>query len=361
MSLLTNVLKLWRTGQYLLPADSGFMPKHLFANGEPGFAKLDFSGFAGMYQDRARTVPYTAAEQLLGSFTGLNGVTATAPADANRGVVSARVNLLNDVATLATQSVTVAAGNYVLSFTGAGSVTLSGAATGVKGAGDNAITCTDGSLTLTVSGAVNNGFFRKASDSHLPFQWVNSPSDYDTAGFPHYILFNGTNTAYVTPSIDFTGTDKMTVWAGVTKLSDTGLQMITELSTNAGTTSGSFWFLGGDNTTGAPGWGGRSGGTTRPLMHGVDSAAPINSVLVLASDISGAVSSLRSNGALKATATSTHGTGSFASAPLFIGARAGTSLYFNGRLYSLIVRGAQSSKSQIEATELYIKQKMRLP
>ena len=31
MSLLTNVLKLWRTGQYLLPADSGFSPKHLLA------------------------------------------------------------------------------------------------------------------------------------------------------------------------------------------------------------------------------------------------------------------------------------------------------------------------------------------
>ena len=101
MSLLTNVLKLWRTGQYLLPADSGFMVKHLFANGEPGFAKLDFSGFAGMYQDRARTVPYTAVEQPLGSFTGLNGVTATAPADVNRGVVSARVNLLLTTETLA--------------------------------------------------------------------------------------------------------------------------------------------------------------------------------------------------------------------------------------------------------------------
>jgi len=36
-------------------------------------------------------------------------------------------------------------------------------------------------------------------------------------------------------------------------------------------------------------------------------------------------------------------------------------MFVNGRLYSLIVRGAQTPLSQIEATELYIKQKMRMP
>jgi len=202
-----------------------------------------------------------------------------------------------------------------------------------------------------------------ADQASLPYQRVNTATDYDAdpAKFPAYLRFDGVNDALQTGNIDFTSTDKMTVWAGVTKLSDAGLQMMAELSMNAGSTSGSFWLLGGDNNTGAPGWGGLSGGTTRPLLRGVDSAAPINSVLTLASDISGSVSSLRSNGALKATATSTHGTGSFASAPLYIGSRAGTTNFFNGRLYSLIVRGAQSSLSQIEATELHIKQKMRLP
>lgn len=55
------------------------------------------------------------------------------------------------------------------------------------------------------------------------------------------------------------------------------------------------------------------------------------------------------------------GGGNFGSYPLYIGARAGTDLYFNGRLYGLAARGAQSTLSQIEATELYTKQKMRLP
>lgn len=325
----------------------------LFSNSEQGIAKLDFSDFSGMYQDRARTIPFTAVGQLLGSFTGSNGVAATAPADVNRGVVSARVNLLTDVATLATQSVTVAAGNYVLSFTGAGSVTLSGAATGVKGAGDNAITCTSGSLTLTVSGAVNNGFLRTASNIHLPFQWVNSSSDYDTAGFPHYLEFNGTNTNYVTPSIDFSGTDKITVWAGVTKLSDaTG--MIVELG--SAPASSAFLLYGKPN-----GYDFFSRGSLTSGVTAINNPAPVTNSIACIGDISGDIAAIRINSTYETVGNADQGSGNYRSDILYIGARAGTSLFFNGRLYSLIARGAQSSQSQIEATELYIKQMMRLP
>jgi hypothetical protein len=45
--------------------------------------------------------------------------------------------------------------------------------------------------------------------------------------------------------------------------------------------------------------------------------------------------------------------------PLFIGARAGTSLWFNGRLYSLVVRGAQSTTPQVEQTEIWINNKTK--
>jgi len=49
----------------------------------------------------------------------------------------------------------------------------------------------------------------------------------------------------------------------------------------------------------------------------------------------------------------------FANAPLFIGARAGTSLWFNGRIYSLIGRGAQSTTDQITQTETWVNNKTR--
>lgn len=335
----------------------------LYANGELGIAKLDFSDFTGMYQDRARTIPYTAVEQPLGSFTGLNGVTATAHADVNRGKVSARVNLLNDVATLATQSVTVAAGNYVLSFSGAGSVTLSGAATGVKGAGDNAITCTAGILTLTVSGAVNDGFLRTASNLHLPFQWVNSPSDYDTGGFPHRLVFNGTNTSYVTPSIDFSGTDKMTVWAGWGTLGAVDQMRIVELGADASSLKG-FAVVGAIVTSARVR--GELFGTSRGVVDSPAYPYPANTVASVQYDIGASALldeiKIRANGAVVNSPTlDSAGTGTFQSAAINIGARNGVGNFFNGNLYSLIVRGAQSSLSQIEAVENLIRKTMRLP
>jgi hypothetical protein len=70
---------------------------------------------------------------------------------------------------------------------------------------------------------------------------------------------------------------------------------------------------------------------------------------------------LRRNGVVAGSSGQNQGGGNYGNYPLYIGARAGTSLFFNGRLYSLIVRGAQSNLSQIEAAERYIKQKMRMP
>jgi hypothetical protein len=53
-----------------------------------------------------------------------------------------------------------------------------------------------------------------------PYQRVNTATDYDTAGFPHYLRFDGVDDFLQTSSINFTSTDKMTVFAGVRKLSD---------------------------------------------------------------------------------------------------------------------------------------------
>ena len=75
--------------------------------------------------------------------------------------VGGRRNLLLNTDTLATQSVTVTAVEHVLSFTGTGTITLSGVSTAgpLVGTGaDNRVsltfTPTAGSLTLTVSGSV---------------------------------------------------------------------------------------------------------------------------------------------------------------------------------------------------------------
>jgi hypothetical protein len=199
---------------------------------------------------------------------------------------------------------------------------------------------------------------RLSIDANLPYQWVNTATTYDAdpTKFPAFLRFDGVDDALATGSIDFTSTDKMTVWAGVTKLSDAAFADIV----NTGIISAVPGFYLGNSTGGqnfvSRGRGSVLGAATTASGY----TAPNTSILTGIFDISGSKSNLRVNGALT-TNSSSLGTVNFSNSPMYIGADNGTSSYFNGRLYSLIVRGAQSSQSQIEATELYFKQKMRLP
>jgi len=203
---------------------------------------------------------------------------------------------------------------------------------------------------------------RLATDAHLPYQWVNTATDYDAdpAKFPAYLRFDGVDDALQTGNIDFTGTDKMTVWAGVTKLSDAATSMLMESSVNTGSNPGSFYIT-APETPGTSDFSFKSRGSLSPTpVNLYGNAAPISRVITGIGDIGGDVVTIRAGGT-STTGALDQGTGNYGNYPLYIGARAGNALFFNGRLYSLIVRGAQSSLSQIEAAERYIKQKMRMP
>ncbi len=200
-----------------------------------------------------------------------------------------------------------------------------------------------------------------ATDAHLPYQRVNTATDYDAdpAKFPGYLLFDGVDDALATGNIDFTGTDKMTVWAGVTKLADSPLGILAEFGENSGNGHAGF-YVAAPSTSGFVEFKSRGSLGAVPIVGGLASA-PANAVITGFGQVTPSANTLRVNGGQTPTNTADQGVGSYGSRILNIGSRAGTSLYFNGRLYGLIVRGAQSSLSQIEATELYIRRRMMLP
>ena len=191
-----------------------------------------------------------------------------------------------------------------------------------------------------------------------PYQRVNTATDYDTVGFPPYLSFNGSNSAMLTNSIDFSATDKMTVFAGVRKLSDAATKIVAELSANLNTNNGAF-FVGAPFSAGANYGINTKGTATAPTATTNIFAAPITNVLTGLGNISGDQAILRVNGTQAAISTADQGTGNYGNYPLYIGARAGTSLWFNGHLYNLIVRGAQSTDQQIIDAERYINEKTR--
>lgn len=150
------------------------------------------------------------------------------------------------------------------------------------------------------------------------------------------------------------GTDKVTLFSGVTKLSDAALGMMTELTT--GGVAGSFYVL-APNGAASPAYQWRSSGT---ILVNVDSpatyAAPITNVLTGIGNISGDVATIRLNGTQAATSSADQGTGTYASALLYVGRRAGTSLQFNGRLFQLVIRGAATDSVTVGNAERWVGQ-----
>lgn len=295
------------------------------------------------------------------SVRELPGNHAFQSTSAARPVLSARVNLLTNTETLATQSVTTNATTQRLSFTGTGSITLSGTATGTYSAGTHSITTTVGTLTLTVSGTVTKADLRASNDGvGLPvYQRVNTSTDYDTAGFPLYIKPNGSSQFMVTNAIDFSATDKMTVVSGVRKLSDAGDGQLIEFSSSTGSNNGVFRIT-APSAAATPGYYWLSKGSIAAAVNITSGySAPITNVLSGVGDISGDQAILRVNGTQAASSTADQGTGNYGTYPLYLFARGGTTLWYGGRMYGMIVRGAQSSAAQISAAETWMNNKTK--
>ncbi len=180
------------------------------------------------------------------------------------------------------------------------------------------------------------------------------------AGGCYYLSFDGVDDCMQTGNIDFTGTDKMTVWAGVSADTSKGQSIVTEFGSsnaNPGTFSivqekqNSSFFARSTVSTARK-------GSYQPLTMPAVLSGQVDFSAAAADEVV-----FRGNGAPLAININPteENNGTFTNSVLYIGARAGTKDYLKGSLYPLIVRGAQSSLSQIEVTEAYIKQKMRLP
>ncbi|MEN6644286.1 MAG: hypothetical protein ABFE08_17745 [Armatimonadia bacterium] len=305
------------------------------------------------------------------SVRELPGNHAFQTTDINRPVLSARVNRFVNTATLATQNVTTVAANYTLRFEGTGSIALSGTASGTYSAGSHTVTCTAGTLTATVTGTVTNADIRVANDGvGLPvYQAVTSGTEgsgsggpgtitYDTTGFPLYLRYNGTNSTMQTAAIDFTSTDKMSVFAGVRKLSDAAAMHFVERSASTFSNNGAFTLNNFNPQSGAVSslYSFISKGTIYPITAPRASGyvAPITNVVTALGDIPADSAILRVNGSQVASDNGDQGTENYGNHPLYLGARAGSSGWFNGRDYGLIVLGRTATATEIASTEAWL-------
>jgi hypothetical protein len=256
-----------------------------------------------------------------------------------------RVNELLGSATLATQSVTVTAAQRTLSFTGTGTVTLSGVSTagplvgtGVSDRVSLTFTPTAGTLTLTVSGSVTAAQLQlgAAFDSLQTVSAngydITEPGQADCWGLFH----DGTGDSMATAAtLDLSGSDKVGVFMGMQKGVVATTRCALELSATANTNNGAFNFFAPQSSPwanySALSRGDASISGTQLATSTSDFPAGSYDVIAALHDIAGDITTLRVDGAVSGTpATGDKGAGNFGNYTLYKGARAGSSLFFSG-------------------------------
>ena len=205
--------------------------------------------------------------------------------------------------------------------------------------------------------------FREGNDGiGLPeYQRVVDATTYDTVGFPLYLKFDGVDDFLQTAAVDFSGTDKIFLASTLRKLSDASTGIVAELTTNSSNFAGTF-MLAAPSANGVNKFRFSSKGTVQADAATTASiySAPYGAIVACSGDIGGAKASLRVNGAVAATSSAAQGTGNFTSAVLYIGRRGDATTAFNGRLYSLLIRGAATLDALIAKIERYLNQKARI-
>ena len=173
----------------------------------------------------------------------------------------------------------------------------------------DAVSVSDLSSIKDLSGRNNHALQANATSRAT---LITDPSGYKS------LKFDGIDDGYVTQSIDFTGTDKVTVIAAVRKLSDVP-QIPVELSANANSYNGAFYLLSGTVSSGT-GYMSMGRGTnvanTAQAAVSFTYPAPDVAVLSVKHDISGDLSSMRRNGVVGIDGIGDKGTGNFGNYPL---------------------------------------------
>ena len=201
-------------------------------------------------------------------------------------------------------------------------------------------------LMLDKSGRNNHAF--ATSSATRPILQRNT-----TTG-AYYLEFDGADDFLQTNSIDFTTTDKVSLFTGVRIPYGTygeSFQVVVELGVNTASNNGTFVLTTPHRVFGDFQYSSR--GTTRSdnIFSGITTE---QRVITAKSAISSNLNSIRVNGGAYKNTAASQGTGNYGNYPLYIGRRGGTTLPFNGHLYSLIGIGRLTTDSETITLEKYI-------
>jgi hypothetical protein len=382
----------------ILQLTYGQLVKQLFANGEQGFF-YDPNDLSTMFQDAAGTIPVTAVGQPVGllldkskglvfggelnsntfntNLAGWGVGTASSVILENGeakvtlgGAINSSANnwfkldgvyALGKRYTVSFDATHVSGGDLQAGFGYIAGLTV----TSAQGATKQRYTFTSSGFAasgvgLLAFGATTAGSVWKIDNVSVKEVLGNHAYQTTSASRPilrknavtgaNYLEFDGSDDFLQTSNINFTATDKVSLFAGVRKLSDASIGSVFGLSSAPISASGVFEVY-APQAAGSEGVAYYSrGASTRLAILAQGLKAPVGFILSAQTDIANNTVICKINQSL-AGAGGNLGGGSFSNNPLFIGRRAGTSLPFNGHIYGLIGVGKLTSDSETIAIE----------
>lgn len=167
----------------------------------------------------------------------------------------------------------------------------------------------------------------------------------------YYLGFDGSDDFLVSSNIDFTTTDKVSLFTAVEKFT-ANTSVLCELSANMNSNAGTFRLSAPENSNGNYGFISRGNKAAHQILGVLSSATSANDVAVISAsgNISGYANKIRRN-ALETSSNYDLGLGNYGNYPLYIGRRGGTVFSFNGHLYGLIGIGKLTTESETAAIE----------
>lgn len=373
----------------------GFSPRELFSDGTIG-AWYDLSDLSTLFQNTDGTSPVTASgnqvglmldkskglvlgSQLVtnGDFSSSTGWTLAAGGGGSATISGGILTLSGGSATYpSARQLGILTSNrwYQVTVVLSSSITINSLALGVGGASSQYASFADaGTYTVIIfsdgtdlrlirnsgysdTANIDSIYVRELPGNHaVAANITTSRPTYTVSSEKSYLSFDGSNDSMATNAIDLTGTDKVTVLAGIRKSSDAAQGVVVEFSPTIASNNGSFLLSAPNSAAANYNW--SSKGTTQVNNTVTTYSAPHTSVISGQANIAAPSNIIRVNSSEVGNVTTTQGTGNFGNHKLFIGRRNNASLPFNGRIYSMIIAARTLTYEELLATESWINRK----